>query len=273
MDFVEDQDKHSQLPDIEVYKASVGHRTPSRTGNSFVRTNSNRDPAEHRLDPDGVIFYTGSSRHDYRADPISVVSESPTEGDSHDTTLEHVPSQTLLKKQHVSESGFWKVCAIFALVSIAAIMLVVFLSPEDEALDFYHWVHGDTESYFAVRDYVTNVVELSEPKVFQNASSPQYLAAQWIAHGDELNLSIPKASDLTFEQRYAMTVLYFSLGGPSWSNQLSFLTGAHICTWFQEFQLVHGVEEVEGNNVLYGVHGCKRDDSGDLYPHAIAIRK
>lgn len=265
----EDQDEHNQLPDVEEYKASVGHKTLSRTSRNFISLRSNRDPAEHRMDPDGIVLDQASAQYDHHQESFASTADAVPD-DKHDI-LEQAPP--LPKQEQLSESTFWKVCVFLALLFIAsAIVLVVLLSTEDEALDFYHWVHGDTTTYFAVRDYVTEISELSEPDVFENASSPQFLAAQWLAHGDELKLSIPNAKDWTFDQRYALAVLYFSLGGPEWNYQLNFLSGGHVCTWFQEFQIVSNYK-IHGSNVWYGVHGCKKGEDGEMYPRAISIRK
>jgi hypothetical protein len=259
----EDQDEHNQLPDVEEYKASVGHKTLSRTSSNFISLRSNRDPVEHRMDPDGIVLDQASAQHDHHQE--SFASTADAVADDMRDILEQAPPAL--------ESVVWKVYIFLALAFIgSAIFLIVLFSTEDETLDFYHWVHGDTATYFAVRDYVTEISELSEPDVFENASSPQFLAAQWLAHGDELKLSIPNAKDWTFDQRYALAVLYFSLGGPEWSYQLNFLTGGHVCTWFQEFQIVSNYK-IDGSDIWYGVHGCKKGEDGQMYPRAISMRK
>jgi hypothetical protein len=267
----EDEHEHNQLPDVEEYKASVGHKTFSRASSSSISLRSNRDPAEHRMDPDGIVFDQASAQYDHHQESFASTADAVAD-DEHDILEQEAPFP---KQEQVLESNFWKVCLFLSLLFIAAaVFLVVILSTEDEkeTLDFYHWVYGDTPTYFAVREYVTVTSELSEPDVFENASSPQFLAAQWLAHGDEMKLPIPNAKDWTYDQRYALTVLYFSLGGPEWTYQLNFLSAGHVCTWFREFQIVSNYK-IHGSNVYYGVHGCKTGEDGKMYPRAISIRK
>lgn len=97
--------------------------------------------------------------------------------------------------------------------------------------------------------------------------SPPYLALQWLAHGDGLNIEIPTEPLLEFDERYAMVVLYFSLDGPNWKQQLNFLSNTHICDWHEEVQIVNGVKD-RG----YGLHRCKQTSTGDLYPFTLSLR-
>ena len=97
--------------------------------------------------------------------------------------------------------------------------------------------------------------------------TPQYLAAQWIAHGDPLNMPVPLLKDVQYSERYIMAVLFFAFGGTEWTHQYNFLSGDHICTWFQEFTLQ------DGSSVLYGIHRCREGDNDELYPHSVFMRK
>jgi hypothetical protein len=258
-----EEDEHTQLPDVEEYKATVGHRSPSNgfsVGSKVINSlgsfgRSSRDPDAKRLDPPEEM---DAEQHN------SVVLP---QAEDHYATHEEVIEN---KREGNASCGrcFWKCCALVSLTFlIAVILLVVWLTTKgDESLDGSHWIHGDTTSYFAVRDYVMNVAEISSSIVFDSTSSPQYFAAQWMAHGDARKMGVPTTSDLEFNERYVLAVLYFSMEGQSWAHQYNFLSGDHVCTWFQELELQ------DGTSVLYGVHECKKDADDELYPLRIYMR-
>eukprot|EP00980_Cylindrotheca_fusiformis_P028359 scaffold22593_cov145-Cylindrotheca_fusiformis.AAC.8 len=263
----EEQDEHNQLPDVEEYKAGIGHREGKGPARKFISSTANNDPEGHRMDPDGIVLAEESSPPDQRHELYDSTSNRRPDK----TNFGHMEVEQRRDPDLVAEkrkSVFWKVWTVSVVLIIVIIVTIVLVLPDDEKLDFYHWIHGDTEAYIAVRDYVTNLAQLSEPDVFGNKTSPQYLAAQWIAHGDGMHLSVPESRDRVFEQRYALVVFYFSLGGPGWTSQLNFLSGAHVCAWFEESPST----EIYGNDVLYGVHKCTtRDD--EMYPHSMSLRK
>jgi hypothetical protein len=58
--------------------------------------------------------------------------------------------------------------------------------------------------------------------------SPQYRAARWISEEDPIQLDI---NDASFEQRYAMAVLYYSLNGDGWNVINNWLSEASECDW------------------------------------------
>jgi hypothetical protein len=262
----DEENEHTQLPDVEEYKAIVGHRSPSSgfsVGSSKVINSlgsfsrSSRDPDARRLDPPEEM--------DAEQQESFVSPQAEDHYPDHEEVIEH-------KEERNTSCGrcFWKSCCLVTTTFlIAIILLVVWLTAtnhRDEALDVFHWDHGDTESYFAVKDYVTSVAEISSAIVFDNASSPQYLAAQWMAHGDARRMGVPTTDDLEFNERYVLAVFYFSMEGQTWTHMYNFLSGDHVCTWYQEFELQ------DEASVLYGVHGCKKDADGELYPHAIYMR-
>jgi hypothetical protein len=259
----DEEDEHTQLPDVEEYKAIVGHRSPSNgfsVGSKVINSlgsfsRSSRDPDGKGLDPPEEM--------DAEQQDSFVLPQAEDHYANHEDVIEH-------KGEGNTSCGrcFWKSCALVSLtLLIAIILLVVWLTTKgDESLDALHWVHGDTASYFAVRDYVMNVAEISSSSVFDSTSSPQYLAAQWMAHGDARRMGVPATSDLEFNERYVLAVFYFSMEGQSWTHQYNFLGGDHVCTWYQEFEMQ------DGTSVLYGVHDCKKDADDELYPQSIYMR-
>lgn len=85
-----------------------------------------------------------------------------------------------------------------------------------------------------------------------------------------MQLPVPTTADGTYTERYVLAVFFFALGGQSWQHQINFLNGDHICTWFQEFK--RSGANGEEQPVLFGLHGCKKNDDGDLVPSHIYIR-
>jgi hypothetical protein len=62
----------------------------------------------------------------------------------------------------------------------------------------------------------------------RDPSSPQYRAMQWIRSPNNTGIY----EDSRFIQRYALSVLYHSTGGESWSRSRFWLTGANECDWY-----------------------------------------
>lgn len=167
---------------------------------------------------------------------------------------------------------------------------------------------GETEEYLAVRNYLLHVGKLpynhkydnydpdgifavsttSEPQplakqeILFNETTPQYLAAQWLAHGDASLMPIPTKNHKEFNQRYAMAVLYFALGGNEWTRSNNFMSSGHICTWKEEYSLqditielanLVGLHGDDQTSMIHGVHECVKDSEGNFYPRALYLRK
>ena len=66
----------------------------------------------------------------------------------------------------------------------------------------------------------------------QSTSSPQYKAAKWMAEGDSSDLSLLLSSPAQFQQRYALSVIYYSTNGDQWFNKCNFMDPTlHVCDW------------------------------------------
>jgi len=83
------------------------------------------------------------------------------------------------------------------------------------------------DRYSKIREIVKSI---SSHNDLYNTSSPQARALDWIVYNDKLNVSETNASWI--QQRYIVTVLYFSTGGNStWLETFQFLSPTHECTW------------------------------------------
>ncbi|KAL9189830.1 hypothetical protein ACHAXT_009505 [Thalassiosira profunda] len=104
--------------------------------------------------------------------------------------------------------------------------------------------------------------------------SPQYRAAVWIARRDLRRLAIPSAEEHSkeeypFLQRYALTVLFFSLGGlDGWTWRVDFLQGFHECDWHDKFTIQGVAGEFLWGAMCDGAPDLDEDDiangGGDL---------
>lgn len=144
----------------------------------------------------------------------------------------------LERKRNFLESNTRKIMIItlpifLGVVFILAMLLFVgFSKPNhvlDNNLDRDNTIYHRASRFDEVVDYLSthsNSNDLNTPGI------PQNLAARWIADTDELNVPINETTK--FLQRYALAVLYFAMGGPTfWTSQLGFLSTEDECSWFE----------------------------------------
>jgi Leucine-rich repeat (LRR) protein len=106
---------------------------------------------------------------------------------------------------------------------------------------------------------------ISSESDLKDTSKPQYKAAQWIANEDESD--IPETNDYatsySFVQRYVMAVFYYALNGPSWSNQLNFLsTALNTCDWNLNIDVIDPPPGTNETNFDFGV-SCWDKEAGE----------
>lgn len=73
-------------------------------------------------------------------------------------------------------------------------------------------------------------VSLDGGAALQNASSPQFMALEWLQQ--DKNNANTTYDDWRMIQRYVLAVLYYSTGGDSWINNEKWLSPENECTWF-----------------------------------------
>jgi len=293
------------LPNVEDYKAQMGYKPPKKGIPKILQSLRQQlpksDPIEKRMDPDGYYFDDVKQyEDDDEEEVIDFMQNGSVEQENEgifaenlvftiddDYLNEHCSKQKQKQKQQrsgpkIKVSSSWpyaKAAALVILPVVIVISLIIAFVPNQVFNDndkTYHWMHGDTDNYLAIKDFLTRERGISHADVFNNTNSPQYLAAQWMAHGDAMKLPVPVAENPTFEDRYVMAVLYFSLGGPQWENQVGFLSEGHICTWFQEFTVMNK-EQDEEHTFLFGLHGCEQSgeseitDPDNYYPRTLSL--
>jgi hypothetical protein len=89
---------------------------------------------------------------------------------------------------------------------------------------------------------VKSLIPLSGSAAFTRRTTPQYLAAEWLAEQDAYNIG-STTKNRKYVERYALAVLYFSLNGPNWricnqkaaactTRKNSWLSSTDQCTWY-----------------------------------------
>eukprot|EP00984_Skeletonema_dohrnii_P024814 scaffold13965_cov72-Skeletonema_dohrnii-CCMP3373.AAC.3 len=141
------------------------------------------------------------------------------------------------------------------LIVIAIILLVVLpsaLIPQrrnkqlQDDDDTTNWMDDYTDNLQATIEQILIQNSISNPSTFNDTSSPQYQALDWMANsGDGADAiqseSIQEATPYII-QRYILAVLYYSTTGAGWRNQFDFLTNTNECEW--------GVGANNGFNVI-----------------------
>ena len=108
---------------------------------------------------------------------------------------------------------------VLALVLTVVIVLSVTLTKEDN-------------STMSDRDFLLDLVApISGSNVFENSTTPQSVAVEWLLNEDPMQLPIQSMDPIKLTERYILVVLYYSTGGETWADKLGFLSNRSICEW------------------------------------------
>jgi hypothetical protein len=95
------------------------------------------------------------------------------------------------------------------------------------------------------------VSQWSSVEDLNTTSSPQSIAFNWVLNEDPLDLTAGlvdgSTNSSTVLERYVLSVLYWSTGGPNWTNQFNFMTNNSVCDWLNETSITT-VSSVECND-------------------------
>lgn len=110
---------------------------------------------------------------------------------------------------------------IFSALTIAAIIQIILFS-----CGIYRENDGVKR-----REYLQSLaIEVSGKDAFKVNESPQSIALRWMQEQDQFIKPFDQKSAII--QRYVAVVFYFSLGGPYWYHNVTFLNGTiHECDW------------------------------------------
>jgi hypothetical protein len=79
-------------------------------------------------------------------------------------------------------------------------------------------------------DLIGVLTPVSGAAVFEDATSPQYRAASWLASNDPAMLNFTSPPFRIVRERYVVTLLYYATNGASW-NRGNYLTEDTVCRW------------------------------------------
>jgi hypothetical protein len=101
---------------------------------------------------------------------------------------------------------------------------------------------------------------------FKDITSPQYMAAKWIADVDDYDMEIPHDptnvdDSYDFVQRYVMAVFYYALGGDEWQDDYGFLSSSSVCEWNEALPQD---TTPDGNDPDFWYLGVTCDDSDEI---------
>jgi Leucine-rich repeat (LRR) protein len=116
--------------------------------------------------------------------------------------------------------------------------------PNNDPLD-------DISSIKARRDAILlKLYEVSGEDTINDKGSAQYAAANWLIDNDLEQLD---ANSNRLKQRYVISLIYYSLDGPSWLNSTGFLSSINECLWYGIICLNERVYQISlPNNSLQG---------------------
>ena len=243
---------HDQLPSLEEYKAKLG--------------------SVGVIDP--MMEKSQSS-----APRSSRVLAGDFSGEEEEVFHDQLPSVEEIKIQNVigdgGKSSYRRALhRCLFLVSLLVVVVVppavVFTLRNQGASSSVTSLRNRDERLRLVQDYLIRKSVADETDVM-TVGTPQYLASNWIARQDEMQIAIPNDNDPMdnpFIQRYALVVIYFATGGPAWNYQLDFLSPKDACEWFTEFR-IEGSDEI----VKLGVSGCTRIERSDKVVRQLWLRK
>jgi hypothetical protein len=76
-----------------------------------------------------------------------------------------------------------------------------------------------------------------DDKLFDDTNSAQYLALEWLALEDPMQLDLDSTPFQTLKNRYIIVLLYYSTNGQNWKNQYSFLSNTSVCVWNKKHEM------------------------------------
>jgi hypothetical protein len=251
--------------DVEGGKQNAFLRTPPPP-DAFLHSNgSTLSSASQDMMPNGnVVTPTSSADERYDVDeddfqngqepmisPRSLPLGVPDPDDENDNprdTQHSLPNPEELKLE-MGVSGTQNFClrhpqvpfiVIFGSILILIMGLSIGLTSDRRKEAKSVTFHGGDLRLHHIQEFLA-VNGISDAAALDDFRTPQYQAADWLAHDDELVLGIPKLApnendeSYEFVTRYVMAVLYYSTNGKSWRYNLSFLSDKKTCDWYQVF--------------------------------------
>jgi Leucine-rich repeat (LRR) protein len=179
--------------------------------------------------------------------------------------LSAAPKSKHLVRQHALFVAA-KVCSVVIAIVLITVVVVVATTRNKSNAKNYTGSSSNNSNYTYPTDKVPNAADrrqqvlafllangISSQDELSKNDSPQAIAANWIAQYDVLQRPVPTNTTLQqqsrFVQRYALATVFFALNGPSWTDDLKFLSAQDECAWFK----TKTVQEYVTRNVAIGV--------------------
>ena len=80
-------------------------------------------------------------------------------------------------------------------------------------------------------DYLVDLFYPYSGAALETNSTPQFMALEWLAFDDPMDLPIKETNQTILLERYAAVVMYYALDGPNWNDDHNFLSNTTICDW------------------------------------------
>lgn len=193
------------------------------------------------MDPEAAVLRRsiGHEYHDeefHDADstpPMDVEHSLPTTDEVKNTVYMHQPNVDKVRRRFLVLLGF-------STVALALIIgFSVGIARKSKRSSSASQVDGSAldgkadvgDRFSQVQDFLSFYSTRSS---LETASTPQYLAAMWIANKDGRQVEIPSSTDYSeaypFVQRYVLALMYFALGGENWVfKQVNWLHSKSEC--------------------------------------------
>jgi len=143
--------------------------------------------------------------------------------------------------------GWWHFLIVIAIILLIILPSTLIPQRRNRRQDVTtNWMDDHTNYLQATIEQILIQNSISNPATFNDTSSPQYQALDWMANSGDgadmiLSESIQGATPYII-QRYILAVLYYSTTGVGWNKQYDFLTNTNECEW--------GVGANNGFNVI-----------------------
>ena len=118
--------------------------------------------------------------------------------------------------------------------------------------------------------YTEHLQPLSGDAIYDK-QSPQGKAFDWMVNEDPGNLYLKNTTESELKERYILAVWFFAMNGEMWSEQFSFLSLNHLCSWKAANQsIANGITCDDDNRVTEldfssnGLSGTIPDEIGFL---------
>lgn len=230
-----------------------------QTGNNNRWTGS-EDPDTSNTSP---LSFSQSSFRASRYE-AQVVQATPVKDSEADWPIVYADTTTIGIKHLLQERPIRRlvcVALVFFLAGIVSLILflTVFKTTETARVTNAPTMTPSQSPTFLSDDLVAAASFLSRPEKLEDRSSPQFRAVGWMSSFDTIDTS---GLGLAFAQRYALVVMYFSLGGEGWTNQEKWLDPSlHECDWSSGIFCLYDVSE---RRVVTGFDATRNNLQGSI---------